>query len=132
MKTKTKLLTGTGILICTIIAILFTLHFLSYSVVADPVGLRLEAVTVGEQYIVVSGFNYGGMYNYRSYTTQYSDGVLCIKYSGGFDMPWLEGRNSPDFCPVLNNYEGVSQIYLSSAWEDKRRLIWSEDKGAVT
>lgn len=118
-------------IIFVLMAIMLILFYLSHYVIADPVGLRIQKVTVDEQYIIISGFNYGGMYNYRGYTTKYSDGVLCIKFSGGFDMPWLLKCNSPDFCPVLNKYEGISQIYLSSGQDDKRRLVWTETDGEI-
>lgn len=119
------------IVIYIIIALIFIIHFLSYNVKADPIGLRLEKITV-EDYIIISGFNYGGMYNYRSYTTKYSEGVLCIKFSGGFDMPWLEGRNSPSFCPIFNKHkEDLTKIYLSSGSDWERRLVWTKEDGEI-
>ncbi len=131
MRNLKKLSLMVRLILCIIVTVVFILHFFTYKVIADPIGLRIQKVTVGEQYVIISGFNYGGLYNYRSYTTKYLDGVLCIKYSGGFDMPWLEGRNSPDFCPVFYKYKDLSKIYLSSAWNDKRRLIWTKVNGEI-
>ena len=71
------------ITLCSIVAVILMLHFICYNIIADPSGLKLQSVTVDQQYIIVSGFNYGGMYNYRSYTTKYEDGVL-YKIQWGF------------------------------------------------
>ncbi|MEG0894825.1 MAG: hypothetical protein RSE93_03855 [Oscillospiraceae bacterium] len=115
----------------TIISIILV-YLLSYQQIAKPQFIVLESVKVDENEIVVSGFNYGGFFNYVGYEVEYKEKMLFITFKGGWRLPYMPKTNCPDFYPIKNEYDEIEKIYLKGSFGHKNdRLIWNSEKGEI-
>ncbi|WMJ23839.1 hypothetical protein RBG61_04010 [Paludicola sp. MB14-C6] len=117
---------------CIVIVFLIGTYVIAYQQTPSLEALRLEKVIVNSDYIQVSGFHYGGLFNYVGYTTQYNNGNLYIKFKGGWWLPWMEETNSPAFYPVYNKYrDELTNVYLYEHSIYNAKLIWNKEQGQI-
>lgn len=122
------------LIICstTTIIIIILVYWLSYQQIAKPQCIVLQSVKVNENEIIVSGFNYGGFFNYVGYKVEYEEKSLFITFKGGWRLPYMTETNCPDFYPIKNEYDEIERIYLKGSFGHKNdRLIWNIEKGEI-